>query len=102
VSESGDSMPNERYELVVSVSNKSLPLEQRIAALFRLLDLDPELALHAALRVAEDPTEEPETLRAMGSQLNIIGSGHRYPTEFEIRDMCDIANDAYCDPGSSS
>jgi hypothetical protein len=95
-------MSNERYELAVSVSNKSLPLEQRIEAVFRLLEFDPELALHAALRVAEDPTEEPETLRAMGGQLNVIGSAHRYPTEFEIRDMCDMAHDAYCDPGNSS
>jgi hypothetical protein len=94
-------MPNERYELAVSVSNKSLPLEQRMEAVFHLLDLDPELALHAALRVAEDRTEEPEMLRAMGEQLNEIGSAHRYPTEFEIRDMCDIAHDAYCDPGNS-
>lgn len=91
-------MQNERYELAVSVRNKSLPLQKRIEAVFQLLDFDPELALHAALRVAEDPTEEPETLRAMGKQLNVIGSAHRYPTEFEIRDMCDIAHDAYCDP----
>lgn len=91
---------NERYELAVTVSDKSLPLQQRIEALLRILDFDPELALHAALRVAEDPTEEPETLRAVGEQLDVIGEAHRHPTEWEIRDMCDIAFTAYCDPGN--
>jgi hypothetical protein len=94
-------MLNERYDLAVSVGRKSLPLEQRLKAASRLLDLDPELALHAVLKVAEDPTERPHTLRAMGRQLNVIGSVHRFPTEFEIRNMCDVADDAFCDPGGS-
>lgn len=95
-------MLNERYELAESVGRKLLPLKQRIEAASRLLELDPELALHAVLRAAEDLTEGPETLRALGRQLDAIASVHRHPTEFEMRDLSDVAFDAFCDPGDAT
>jgi hypothetical protein len=91
-------MLDERYELTTSIRDHSLAAEQRIDAVARLLEVDPELALHAVLLVTEDPAEESAILSVMGRQLNVIAAVHRFPTEWEVRDMQDIAYDAFCDP----
>ncbi|MEY9937661.1 hypothetical protein [Streptacidiphilus sp. MAP5-3] len=90
--------PDEKTELARSISDRLTPLKERVECARRLALMDPEQALKSVIEVTENDEEEPETLRAMGRQLALIAETHRYPSEFETRDVADIAYEAYCNP----
>ncbi|MFJ9544379.1 hypothetical protein ACIRPX_45250 [Streptomyces sp. NPDC101225] len=79
------------------VLNSSADLADRIAALLRLSTLDTEKAIQVAISVTENPDELPVVLVAVGEEIAHIASKTRWLTEFEVRNMSDVAFDAYCE-----
>jgi hypothetical protein len=82
------------------VLDSSINLGDRIAAVRRIALLDIEGAISAAITVTENVEEPPDVLIAMGKELARITSNYRWLTEFEVRNMGDVAYEAYCEsPG---
>lgn len=63
--------------------------------------LNPEAALQSVIHIAEDAREDHATLVGMGRQLAVIAELHRYPTEFESRDMLEAAYNSFCGPSDN-
>lgn len=75
----------------------SAGLADRISALVQLSALDAERAIQVAISVTENPNEPPGVLVAVGEEIARIASKTRWLTEFEVRNMSDVAFDAYCE-----
>ena len=91
-------MASVEEDLLAGICNRALGLEARIDLVGRLSAINPELALRSVIRIAEDDREDRATLVAMGRRLAVIAELHRYPTEFESRDILEPAYDEFCDP----
>jgi hypothetical protein len=88
---------NDVIRLANSIIDRSLSLADRVESVRQLCQLDPEWALQSVLHVTEDAEEDVAVLKAMGLELDKIAQVHRPLTEFETRDMSDIAYLAYCE-----
>ncbi|WP_381797779.1 hypothetical protein [Streptomyces niveus] len=78
------------------VLDPSADLAVRISALVQLSALNAERAIQLAISVTENPDEPPGALAAVGKEIARIASKTRWLTEFEVRNMSDVAFDAYC------
>ncbi|EFL18374.1 hypothetical protein [Streptomyces sp. C] len=79
------------------VLDPSADLADRVAALVQLSALNAERAIQVAISVTENCDESPSVLAAMGEEIARISSKTRWLTEFEVRNMRDVAFDAYCE-----
>ncbi|MFF4248920.1 hypothetical protein ACFYY2_31265 [Streptomyces sp. NPDC001822] len=90
-------MSNQVAMATAAVMDSSTDLADRIAALRLLSGLNTERAIQVAISVTEDPDEPPIVLVAVGEELARIALETRWLTEFEVRNMSDVAFDAYCE-----
>lgn len=90
-------MSDQESEQIAMILDPSVDDSGRIAALEQISQVDPERALQLAIRVSEDQEEGSGTLIAFGRELARIASSYRWVTEFEIRDMTEVAFNSYCE-----
>ncbi|MFE2609758.1 hypothetical protein ACFXDI_41990 [Streptomyces mirabilis] len=90
-------MGDQEAEQIAMILDPSVDDSGRIAALEQISQVDPEMALQLAIRVSEDQEEGRDTLIAFGRELARIASSYRWVTEFEIRNMSEVAFNSYCE-----
>ena len=90
-------MSGQESDEVAMVLDSSVGDVDRIAALREISQADPEQALQLAIRVSENQAESRDTFIAFGEELAQIASSHRWVTEFELRNMSELAFDSYCE-----
>jgi hypothetical protein len=71
--------------------------QERCEAMGELAKLDPESAVDALLKVGERATEHAEILRAAGTELARLSHLSKQVSEFDMRNLTEIAYVAYCD-----
>ncbi|MDX3772257.1 MULTISPECIES: hypothetical protein [unclassified Streptomyces] len=79
------------------VLDSSAELSDRVAALHQLSSLNTEKAIQVAISVTENPDEPPVALVAIGKEIARIASNGRWLTEFEVRNMSELAFETYCE-----
>lgn len=90
-------MGDQDFHRVAMILDPSVEDSERIAALQRISQVDPEKALQLAIRVSEGQEEEHGTLIAFGIEMARIASTYRWVTEFETRNMTELAFGSYCE-----
>jgi hypothetical protein len=77
--------------------NASLPIESRLDAGGRLLADDPGAAREVLIRAASEATADAAYLEGVGRLLARCAGLTSPLTEWDFRDMTDIAHDVYWD-----
>ena len=87
----------ENRDLTEKLLNAALPVENRLDAGGRLLADDPGAAREVLIRGASDATADAVYLEGLGRLLARCASLTSPLTEWDFRDMTDIAHDVYWD-----
>lgn len=77
--------------------DKSLPAATRLEAAARLVTADPFKAKEILIKTAADASAEVDLLQGIGKELARCAGLTSHLTEWDFRDMTDVAHDAYWD-----
>jgi len=90
-------MTTPRRDLSQVVLDAARSPQERREAIGELAKVDPASAVEALLRVGERTTEHAEILRAAGTELARLSHQSNEVSEFDMRNLTEIAYLAYCD-----
>ncbi|MEU7917363.1 hypothetical protein ACGFIP_16325 [Micromonospora zamorensis] len=90
-------MIDEFFELALLVVDKSGVVLERCNAIPRMTEIDPVRAKEILLGIASTWDESDEVLRQAGKWLGLIAAKAGYLSEWDMRDITEVAYAAYCE-----
>jgi hypothetical protein len=90
-------MTTPRKDLSRVILDEGRGVQERREAMEELATADPASAVQALLQIGKRATEQAQIVRAAGTELARLSHLGNEVSEFDLRNLTEIAYQAYCD-----